>query len=328
MSVQMRGPYLMAADPSAGPIREQETSRAFIDNPPSIGYLDGRSAESRNIGHMTYQTIGEFVHRRAKALPDGPIGIVLCESELNAIDTAARLARQGVRVVIALGPGVASDKVDCEVFEIAERPTARSAPDQMNLLIDALAGRWIVWLWNAEFLVFPFCETRRLADLVAFLTDERRKSLYTYALDLYSQDLRDLDTSPTEAELFFDTAGYHAFPQANQQLTVFGGLGWRFQELLPKGMQQIGRTSLFRAERGVHLDDAMIFEDLDYASVSCPWHNSPTGAVMSLRRTRRIMAHPHFAQMRGKLEWSGTEPFSWHSRQLLEHGMIEPGQWF
>lgn len=277
---------------------------------------------------MTYQTIAEFVQRGARDLPAGMVGIVLCESTLHASEAAARLARQGVAAVIAVGPGVEPEAVSCPVFQIAERPAGHGPAEQLNLLTDALAGRWVVWLWNGEFLLFPFCETRRLAELAAFLTDERRCGLYTYALDLYSHDLPEASVAPDGVSLSFDNAGYYAFPRENKELKVFGGLGWRFQELLPRGMQQIGRTSLFLARKGVHMGRDMIFENADYASVSCPWHNNPTGAVMSLRRTRRIMAHPNFNQMRGKLDWSGTEPFSWQSAQLLEHGMIEPGQWF
>ena len=275
----------------------------------------------------SFSTIAEFV-RRPPALPGGVVGVVLCESGLHATESANWMAGLGASVVIALGEGVDVDAVSCPVIRIAEPPKERGVADQLNLLIDALDGRWITWAWAGEFLFFPFCETRTLSDLTAFLTDERRCSLYAYALDLYGQDLPGEGECPTRTVLSIDVEGYHAFPKENQHLRVFGGLGWRMQELCPRGMEQIGRTVLFRAARGVHLGPQMMFEDEDYASVSCPWHNSPTGAVMSLRRTRRIMAHPNFAPLRARLEWRGTEPFGWSSAELLERGMIEPGQWF
>ena len=47
-----------------------------------------------------------------------------------------------------------------------------------------------------------------------------------------------------------------------------------------------------------------------------------------LRRAYRILAHPGFTDVAGDLIWQGSTPFEWTSRQLLELGMIEPGQWF
>ena len=252
----------------------------------------------------------------------------MCESDVHATASAAWLVEKGAGAIIQLGEGISSADVECPLVTISERPSDKGLAAQLNLLIDALDGRWVVWLWAGEFFIYPFCETRSLNDLLGFLTDERRHGLFSYALDLYGQDLPDADTSPTEATLFYDNMGYHAFPNSNQQLRIFGGLGWRYQELLPRGMEQIGRTSLFKAKRGVHLGRDLVFEDLSYASVACPWHNSPTGAVMTLRRTRRIMAHPNFGPVRAQLEWCGTESFGWTSAELLEHGMIEPGQWF
>lgn len=48
MLVQMRAPYLMARDPSAGAIPGQAIVGVFIDNPPFIGYLGRAYAESRD----------------------------------------------------------------------------------------------------------------------------------------------------------------------------------------------------------------------------------------------------------------------------------------
>lgn len=276
---------------------------------------------------MQFASTAEFARKRP-TLPGGVIGVLLCESDLHARASARRMARQGVSALIAIGnPGDLGDP-GCPVHTVSQPVSDVDAHRVLNPLIDALAGQWLLWHWNAEFFVFPYGETRILADLTAFLTDERRRSLYCYALDLYSQDLPRADQAPELAELKFDRIGYHAFPKENQQLRVFGGLGWRFQEFLPPRTRQIGRTSLLKAQKGVHLGRDMMFEDLDYASVSCPWHHNPTGAVMTLRRARRIMAHKAFPEIRKRLDWKGTTRFEWDSKQLLDLGLIEPGQWF
>ncbi|MEM7211411.1 MAG: hypothetical protein AAF479_05850 [Pseudomonadota bacterium] len=280
---------------------------------------------------MQFDTVSAFVKARP-ALPGGVIAVLLCETRIHAQDSARRLAEQGAGAIIAIGSpvGLAEGlgELPVPVISIAERPTQRTAWTHVNALIDALGDRWLLWLWNSEWFVFPFGETRTLNDLTAFLADERRKMIFTYALDLYAAELPGGDADPRGAELCFDRIGYHAFPREEKVLRLFGGLGWRFAELTPRELQQIGRTSLFRAQRGTWLDRNYLFDDPEYGSVQCKWHHNPTAAVMTLRRARRIMAHPQIHELRGKLMWQGTQRFDWTSRQLLELGMIEPGQWF
>ncbi|MEM6624089.1 MAG: hypothetical protein AAF674_17845 [Pseudomonadota bacterium] len=276
---------------------------------------------------LGFDTLDDFLAAR-NTLPAGAVGILLCESGLYAAASLQRLASLGAASVLILGETGPLPRAACPTFQISDIGRGRETVAQLNRLIDALDGRWILWHWNAEFFFFPFCETRRLADLTTFLSDERRPALYTYALDLYSYELPDGQVPPEEAGLSFDVSGYHAFPEGNQQLTVYGGLGWRFQEFAPPEMSQIGRASLFRASKGVHMGRDFRFLDPDYAAVACPWHNSPTGALMSLRRAYRVMAHPDFGDARSRVTWQGSRRFDWHSGQLLELGMIEPGQWF
>lgn len=278
---------------------------------------------------MVYPTVADFVQNRPR-FPGGTIAILLCESARYARQSAQRLRDQGARAIIAVGAEAALDlgTGDLPVFRIAEAPRTTTARELLNPLFDLLDGRWVLWLWNGEFFVFPFDETRCLSELTTFLKDERRKLLYTYALDLYAWQLPPDDSDLAQVELHFDRIGYHAFPKPNQQLRLFGGLGWRFEDLTPPGMQQIGRTALLKAEKGVHLNREMLFGESDFDSVSCPWHNNPTGAVMTLRRAARIMAHPAFPDSAHHLFWAGSERFNWSSDQLLQLGMIEPGQWF
>ena len=279
---------------------------------------------------MKFDTVWAFVKARP-TLPGGVVAVLLCETRAQVAATAHRLQRQGACAILALGSEEETaglPELSIPVVRIAERPTQRSGWTLLNALIDALSERWVLWLWNGESFVFPFGETRTLSDLTAFLSDERRRMLFTYALDLYAHDLPQGDADPEDLDLCFDRAGYHAFPREEQTLRLFGGLGWRFAEFTPKEIQQIGRASLFRAERGVWLDRNYLFSVPEYQSVQCKWHHNPTAAMMTLRRPRKIMAHPRFHEVRGKLMWHGSQRFDWTSRQLLELGMIEPGQWF
>lgn len=278
---------------------------------------------------MVTQTLGSFA-RNVASLPQGVVAILICESGLQAAASARRLAAQGAAAIIAIGAGTAAlpQDLSCPVIILDLDPTESQTHTALNDLFDALSGRWVLWLWNAEFFVFPYGENRTLADLATYMGEERRRTVFTYAFDLYADLLPEGDEPPEQAGLCFDATGYHAFPQADQQVRLFGSLGWRFEEMMPSSLQQIGRTSMLRAERGVHLGRDMIFEDPEYASVSCPWHHNLTAAMMTLRRTYRLVAHPNFHTVRRKLDWAGTTEFDWTSSQLLELGMIEPGQWF
>ncbi|MEM7188461.1 MAG: hypothetical protein AAF439_02510 [Pseudomonadota bacterium] len=275
----------------------------------------------------SFPTVSAFASARA-ALPAGVVAVLLCESARHVQASAERLAEQGAAAIIYVGREEVCDLEGPAEIAIAERPRTDRYRKQLNALFDALDGRWVLWLWNAEFFVFPYCETRSLAEMTGFLQDERRRVLFSYALDLYGTRLPAAKDDPRQTGLCFDRIGYHAFPKPGQQLRVYGGLGWRFEELAPRGMQQIGRSCLIRAQRGQHLNREMLFGDDDYDSVSCKWHNSPTGAVMTLRRSSRIMAHENFPAASDRLMWQGTTAWDWSSQQLLELGMIEPGQWF
>ena len=275
---------------------------------------------------MRFKTAADFAE--TSAIPSGALaGILLCESAWHAMASARRLVRQGVDLLIVVGGELPEDP-GCPLLTIAQPVTDANAPELLTTLIPKFAGRWVIWLWNGEFFVFPFGENREIGDLTDFLGDERRKGLYCYNFDLYAPDLPSPDQAPELFELNIDRVGYHAFPRDNQQLRVYGGLGWRFQELLPDRLRQIGRTSLFLARPGLRMGEEFFINDDEYASVSCPWHRNPTGAVMSLRRAKRIMAHPEFPQLRQRLLWDGTQSFDWTSAQLLDLGLIEPGQWF
>ncbi len=275
---------------------------------------------------MQFQTVREFARARTK-LPMAMTAVVLCDSPRHAQNSISHLIAQGAAAVVTIGDCGPIDTDGRPHVRIAQNPEPR-AHKALTEVLKALTGRWVTWLWAGEFLFYPFAESRNLAELTGFLTDERRKMLYCYALDLYAAQMPRGDQDPKDCGLHFDRIGYQPFPIADKGLNLHGGLGWRFEELSPAEMHQIGRSTLIKVEEGMTLDRFWRFGHPDFDSVSCPWHNSPTGAVMSLRRSYRITAHPGFADVASDLMWQGSVPFDWSSRQLLELGMIEPGQWF
>ena len=85
---------------------------------------------------------------------------------------------------------------------------------------------------------------------------------------------------------------------------------------------RIDRIALFRAQKGLRMRDDHTFSIEEYNTYACPWHNNLTAAVMSFRRAKAL------DWVAGSFVWERSLRFDWTSRQLLELGMIEPGQWF
>ena len=56
-------------------------------------------------------------------------------------------------------------------------------------MIAAAPGTWLYYCFNAEYLFFPFCETRTVGEMLTFHTEERRDAMLTYVVDLYAGDL-------------------------------------------------------------------------------------------------------------------------------------------
>ncbi|MEM7176982.1 MAG: hypothetical protein AAF503_04695 [Pseudomonadota bacterium] len=278
---------------------------------------------------MTEITLPEYLSSDACArLPAGVLTVLFCEDEAHLGATLAHARAQAPAHILAIGRA-ASLAGEAGVTAIAADLADRFARDRaLNLLIDRFEGRWLHWLNNGEFFFFPWSETRTLGDIAGFLQNERRRLLYAYTLDLYAPDLPDGGADPRAGRMWFDRDAYCGFPKQDHQLTVYGGLGWRFEELFAPHWLEIGRANLFRASRSARIGRDLIFDDPAYRTVSAPWHHSPTGAVMSLRRARHLISHPGFIALQDKLMWEGSVPFDWRSAQLLDLGMIEPGQWF
>lgn len=55
---------------------------------------------------------------------------------------------------------------------------------------------------------------------------------------------------------------------------------------------------------------------------------SLTGAVASFRVAKALRTNPGSRDDIGDFRWHRSEPFRWSSLQLMELGLMEPGQWF
>jgi len=114
----------------------------------------------------------------------------------------------------------------------------------------------------------------------------------------------------------------------DRQLNIFGGLRWRFEEHVPEDRRKINRIGLFRARKDLELRRDHTFNIEEYNTYACPWHNNITAAICSFRAAKSLKSNPGSSGKIPTFAWHNSRKYDWHSRQLLDLGLIEPGQWF
>ena len=289
---------------------------------------------------MRYPSISAFLNTRAGTLAKGPVALVMAEDEVEIDSTLAHLQTCGFRDVILLAPEGVEVTPDHEsaVHIVTHDVFAEAAlPNAVNDMMQALAGAWVHYCYNAEYLFYPFCETRRIGEMLTFHTEERRSAMLTYVVDLYAGDLGQNGNAVSLTDAWLDKSGYYALarkdPARNwepkdRQMDCFGGLRWRFEEHVPWTRRKIDRISLFRAKPGLRLLPDFTLTDQEMNTFACPWHHNLTAAVCSFRTAKALRANPGSRHAVPTFRWHNSVPFDWHSQQLMDLGLMEPGQWF
>ncbi len=286
---------------------------------------------------MQYQSLADFLIKGVVKLADGPVGVLLMEDLNETNSTIRHHLKIGFRNLLVLGPDALEispellDRIDRVQFDTT---APNAAIDAVNRLIPALEGRWIYYGFNTEYLFFPFCETRTIGEMTNFIAEERRDSVLTYVIDLYAHDLSKDASGVSLTDAHLDKSGYYAHARQrdgevlDRQLNMFGGLRWRFEEHIPQARRKIDRIGLFKACKGLVLQDDHTFNTDEYNTYSCPWHHNPTAAICSFRAAKSLRSNPGSASEIDSFAWHNSLKFNWHSRQLLDLGLMEPGQWF
>lgn len=290
--------------------------------------------------HMHHASLDQFISSQRAALAKGPIAIVLVEDDVEVDTTLRHHLQMGFKLVLALMPSVFDLPRDLQesVYRIDYDVTRDGAAQAaVNAINDAATGQWVYCCYNAEYLFFPFCETRSITEMLDFHTEERRAAMLTYTVDLYADDLDAYPDAVSLERAHLDRSGYYALARADdtpggypkeRQLDFFGGLRWRYEEHVPPARRKIDRIALFRAAKGLRLRSDHTFSDEEYNTYACPWHHNITATICSFRTAKALKANPGSRYDIQTFKWHNSAPFEWHSRQLLDLGLMEPGQWF
>ena len=287
---------------------------------------------------MRYSSLDRFLREGKQALARGPVALVLAEDPVEVESTIAHHQKAGFRALILFAPAALelSGAAEADIHRVDFDTAAEGATQQaVNALIEAAPGLWMYYCYNAEYLFYPFCESRTIGEMLAFHTEERRDAVLTYVIDLYADDL---DRHPNAVSLenaFLDRSGYYALGRdgpdgqpKERQLDFFGGLRWRFEEHIPPSRRKIDRIALFRAKRGLRLRADHTFNDEEYNTYACPWHNNITTAIASFRTAKALKTNAGSTFDIHSFKWHNSTRFRWNSQQLLDLGLMEPGQWF
>jgi hypothetical protein len=288
---------------------------------------------------MHYSSLSQFLKSGGKHLAKGPVAFILVEDTVE-VQTTLRHHRDAGFASLIL---VASPELDLPeslgpvVTRIDHDMLSENALTQViNSAIDiAPPGTWLYYCYNAEYLFYPFSEHRSVAEMCTFATEERRDSILTYVIDLYAGDLWAHPTAVSLDDAHMDKSGYYALARKDRsntplerQLDFFGGLRWRFEEHIPAPRRRIDRISLFRTKAGLRLAENHTFNEAEYNTYACPWHHNTTAAVCSFRTAKALKRNPGSTFDIETFRWHNSARFDWHSRQLLDLGLMEPGQWF
>jgi len=298
----------------------------------------GTGAARGTCTRMRYDSLDALLAAAPERLRRGPVALIFVEDEAEIASTMAHHLRLGFASVLAFVPeGLGlSGPQDPRLAEVRLPTRAEGiVPATVNRIAAAAPGSWIFWGFNAEYLYFPFCETRSVRELVTFHAEERREAMLTFVIDLYPGDLARAPHGVSLSDAHLDRIGYYALARRGpdghpreRQLDFFGGIRWRFEEHVPQHRRRIDRIALFRAGPGRSLTDDHRFDDEELNTYACPWHHNLTAAIASFRTAKALKANPVSAEAVASFRWPGSVPFEWGSQQLMDLGLMEPGQWF
>ena len=289
---------------------------------------------------MIHPSLDAFLKAGKPLLAKGPVALIFVEDDVEVDTTLRHHLSCGFTTLCVFMPEAfaLADDIAPQVQRVAfDCGRAGAVIDAVNRITAAATpGCWLYYGYNAEYLFYPFCESRTVREMLVFHAEERRDAMLTYVIDLYADDLDAHPSAVSIGDACLDRSGYYAQARTDpatghpreRQLDFFGGIRWRHEEHIPPASRKIDRIALFRAKKDLRLQPDHTFNDQEYNTYACPWHNNLTAAVCSFRAAKALKRNPGSSFDIKSFKWHNSIPFEWHSRQLLDLGLMEPGQWF
>lgn len=287
---------------------------------------------------MKYESLDHFLKSGRAALTKGPVALVFAEDNVELDGTLRHHLDLGFNSVIVFAP--AQFSILPEILDRVHRVTMRCSPrnvvfDTINRVIQSAPNIWLFYCYNSEYLFFPFCETRTVGEMLAFHAEERRDAMLCHVIDIYADDLSAYPNGVAPDHAMLDSTGYYAHSRYDRsgqplerQLDMSGGLRWRFEDHIPYERRRIDRIALFKSCKGLTLQPDHTFNEPEYNTYACPWHHNLTAAICSFRAAKALKSNAGSTFDIPSFRCPSSVPFQWNSHQLLDLGLMEPGQWF
>lgn len=287
---------------------------------------------------MRFTTLNDALRDASITKAKGPVVVIIAEDDVEVAATIGHHRREGFKTLIlaappelSLAPDEASDLIRIDYPTMSVGATT----DIVNGIAEALPEKtWLYYCYNTEFLFYPFSESRSVGEMLAFHAEERRFSMLTYVIDVYASDLAKSDNAVALDDAHLDQSGYYALArwddgaEKERQLDFYGGLRWRFEEHIEDSRRRIDRISIVRTKPGIRLNADHTWSEEELNTYSCPWHHNLTAAIVSFRTAKALRNNPASRFDISTFRWHNSVPFEWKSQQLLDLGLMEPGQWF
>ncbi len=287
---------------------------------------------------MQYESLDNFLNSGQSALSKGPVALIFAEDETEVESTLHHHLSLGFKSVVAFMPAefTLSEDLTARIHRVTLRCAPRTVVfDAINRITKVAPSVWMYYCYNAEYLFYPFCETRSIGELLAFHAEERRNAMLCNVIDLYAGDLTQFPNGVAPDQAMLDGTGYYAHTRhdptgrpVERQLDMSGGLRWRFEDHIPYERRRIDRIALFKTRKDLILQPDHTFNEAEYNTYACPWHHNLTAAICSFRAAKALKSNAGSAFDISSFRWHNSVSFEWTSRQLLDLGLIEPGQWF
>ena len=286
---------------------------------------------------MRYGSLEDVAKAAGAVIGTGPAALVFIEDGAAVERTIRHHLGLGFRAIAVFGPSAfqlpaaLAGAVHYVPWDMGQDAATESA---VNRVIAAAPGAWLYYCYNAEFLFHPFAEDRTAGEMLAFHAEERRSAMLTYVIDVYAGDLQDADNAVSLADAWLDRSGYYARARTDEngpldrQLDFHGGLRWRFEEHIDPDRRRIDRVAIVRTKPGLRLRDDHTWSEAELNTYACPWHNNLTAAIVSFRTAKALRTNPASRFHIDTFRWHNSLRFEWRSQQLMDLGLMEPGQWF
>jgi hypothetical protein len=154
--------------------------------------------------------------------------------------------------------------------------------------------------------------------MLAFHAEERRDAMLTYVVDLYAGDLDRASRTPYRPRTRILTVGLlragaptprPATRPSGSSTSSAGCAGGSRSMCPPSAGGSTGSRS--SARKGLRLRADHTFNDEEYNTFACPWHNNLTAAICSFRTAKALRTNPASRFDIHSFRWHNSVPFEW-----------------